>query len=57
MYVWIWEGWLYVVKVIDCYKKVCMGYALDENMCADLVIDELQMASRNYTLDDDAIFH
>ena len=52
-----WEGWLYLATVIDCHTKACIGYALAERMRADLVIDALQMAARNYTLADDAIFH
>jgi transposase InsO family protein len=51
------EGWLYLATVIDCHTKACIGYALAEHMRADLVIDALQMAARNYTLADDAIFH
>jgi transposase InsO family protein len=43
--------------VIDCHTKACIGYALAEHMRADLVIDALQMAARNYPLADDAIFH
>src|SRR5674536_375402 len=34
--------------VIDCYTKACIGYAMAEHMRADLVIDALEMASRNY---------
>src|SRR5215203_5565074 len=52
-----WEGWLYLATVIDCHTRVCIGYALAGHMRADLVIDALQMAARNYPLADDAIFH
>jgi putative transposase len=52
-----WQGWLYLATVIDCHTKACIGYALAEHMRADLVIDALQMAARNYPLADDAIFH
>ena len=52
-----WQGWLYLATVIDCYTKECIGYALADHMRADLVIDALQMAARNYTLADGAIFH
>ena len=52
-----WQGWLYLATVIDCHTKACIGYALAEHMRADLVIDALQMAARNYTLADGAIFH
>jgi putative transposase len=52
-----WEGWLYLATVIDCHTKACIGYATAEHMRADLVIDALQMAARNYPLAEDAIFH
>lgn len=52
-----WEGWMYLSTVIDCHTKACIGYALADHMRADLVIDALQMAARNYTLADGAIFH
>ena len=56
-YIPTWEGWLYLATVIDCHTKACIGYALADHMRADLVIDALQMAARNYTLADGAIFH
>ncbi len=52
-----WEGWLYLATVIDCHTKACIGYALADHMRADLVIDALAMAARNYPLADQAIFH
>jgi len=52
-----WQGWLCLATVIDCHTKACIGYALAEHLRADLVIDALQMAARNYTLADGAIFH
>ena len=52
-----WQGWLYLATVIDCHTKACIGYALADHLRADLVIDALQMAARNYTLADGVIFH
>jgi putative transposase len=46
-----------VATVIDCYTKACIGYAMAEHMRTDLVIDALEMASRNYPLAAGAIFH
>ena len=43
-----WQGWLYLATVIDCHTKACIGYAIAEHMRADLVIDALHMAARNY---------
>ena len=56
-YIPTWQGWLYLASVIDCCTKECIGYALAEHLRADLVIDALQMAARNHTLADGAIFH
>lgn len=56
-YIPTWEGWLYLATVIDCHTKACIGYALADHMRAELVIDALEMAARNYTLADGAIFH
>ena len=56
-YIPTWQGWLYLASVIDCCTKECIGYALADHMRADLVIDALQMAARNHTLADGAIFH
>lgn len=52
-----WEGFAYLATVIDCHTKACIGYAIAEHMRAELVIDALQMAARNYALADGAIFH
>jgi putative transposase len=56
-YIPTWQGWLYLASVIDCCTKECVGYALADHMRADLVINALQMAGRNHTLADGAIFH
>jgi transposase InsO family protein len=56
-YIPTWQGWLYLASVIDCCTKECIGYALADHMRADLVIDALQMAARNHTLANGAIFH
>ena len=45
-----WQGWLYLATVIDCHTKACIGYAMADHMRAELVIDALQMAARNYPL-------
>ena len=56
-YIPTWQGWVYLATVIDCHTKACIGYAMAEHMRAELVIDALQMAARNYQLADDVIFH
>jgi putative transposase len=52
-----WQGFAYVATVIDCYTKECIGYAIADHMRAELVIDALRMAARNYCLEPGAIFH
>jgi putative transposase len=52
-----WEGWLYLATVIDCHTKACIGYAMADHLRAELVIDALRMAARNYPLVEGAIFH
>jgi transposase InsO family protein len=56
-YIPTWQGWLYLATVIDCYTKACIGYAMADHLRTELVIDALTMATRNYPLADDAIFH
>jgi transposase InsO family protein len=55
-YIDTWQGWLYLATVIDCHTKACIGYAMAEHMRADLVIEAVQMAARNYQLGEGAIF-
>ncbi len=56
-YIDTWQGWLYLATVIDCHTRACVGYAMAEHMRADLVIEALEMASRNQELAENAIFH
>src|SRR6187401_1031089 len=52
-----WQGFCYLATVIDCCTKECIGYAIADHMRAELVIDALRMAARNYPLAPKAIFH
>ncbi len=52
-----WQGFAYLATVIDCATKECIGYAIADHMRAELVIDALRMAARNYPLHPGAIFH
>lgn len=38
------EGWLYLAGVIDSFSKRLVGYAMDDNMQTDLVIQALRSA-------------
>jgi putative transposase len=39
-----WEGKLYLAVVIDCYSRRCVGWAMDDHMRAELVVEALEMA-------------
>ena len=56
-YIPTWQGWVYLATVIDCYTKACIGYAMADHLRAELAIDALAMAVRNYPLAQGAIFH
>lgn len=56
-YIPTWEGWLYLATLIDCFNKEVVGYAMADHMRTDLVIDALDMAARNHTLETDCIIH
>ena len=43
-YVWTAEGWLYVAAVLDLYSRKVVGWSMNAQMTAQLVIDALMMA-------------
>ena len=43
-YVRTWEGWLYLVAVIDCFSRRVVGWAMADHLRAELVVDALEMA-------------
>jgi transposase InsO family protein len=43
-YVWTFEGWLYLAVVMDLYSRQIVGWAMDERMKKQLVLDALAMA-------------
>jgi putative transposase len=56
-YIWTWEGWIYLATVIDCATRKIAGWAMDDNYRTPLIIDAIQMATRNLDLPVGAIFH
>lgn len=38
-----WTGWVYLARVIDCYSKQVVGYAMAKHMRTSLVTDALDM--------------
>jgi putative transposase len=43
-YLRTWEGWLYLVAVQDLYSRRIVGWAMADQLRAELVSDALQMA-------------
>ncbi|MCD0453736.1 IS3 family transposase [Actinocorallia sp. API 0066] len=56
-YVETWEGWVYLATVIDCHTKAVIGWAMDDNYKTPLIEKAINMAARNHTLADQAVFH
>ena len=43
-YLRTWEGWLYLVAVQDVYSRRIVGWAMNDHMRTELVLDALRMA-------------
>jgi putative transposase len=56
-YINTWEGWAYLATVIDLASRRVVGWALDDHMRTELVIDALEMAFANRQPAPGAIFH
>ena len=56
-YIPTWQGWLYLATVIDCATRKIVGWAMDDNYKAPLIIDAIKMAARNLDLPEGAVFH
>ncbi len=52
-----WEGWLFLATVIDCHTKAVIGWAVDDNYKTPLIQQAIEMAARNYSLAEGAVFH
>ena len=39
-----WEGKLYLAVVVDCFSRRCVGWAMADNMRAELIVEALEMA-------------
>jgi putative transposase len=39
-----WEGWLYLAVVLDCFSRRIIGWALEDHLRAELVVDALEQA-------------
>jgi putative transposase len=56
-YIATWEGWLYLATVIDCATRKVIGWAMDDNYKTPLIVAAAEMAARNLSLPEGAIFH
>jgi putative transposase len=56
-YIPTWQGWLYLALVIDCATRKIVGWAMDDNYKTPLIIDAIEMATRNLDLPEGAVFH
>ena len=43
-YLWTKEGWLYLAIVLDLFNREVVGWSVQKNMTAELVVDALNMA-------------
>ena len=51
------EGWLYLAAVLDLYTREILGYAVDDNMSAELVREALRIALNKIDRKKVKIFH
>jgi putative transposase len=56
-YIPTWEGWLFLATVIDCATRKVAGWAMADNYRTPLISSAIEMAARNLSLPDDAVFH
>jgi putative transposase len=56
-YVRTWEGWLYLVAILDLGSRMVVGWAMADHMRAELVCDALCMAVRARRPEAGLIFH
>lgn len=56
-YIPTWEGWLFLATVIDCATRKVAGWAMDDNYRTPLISSAIEMAARNLSLPDGAVFH
>jgi putative transposase len=43
-YLRTWQGWLHLAVVVDCFSRRVVGWALEDNLRAELVVDALEQA-------------
>jgi transposase InsO family protein len=56
-YIRTWQGWAYMASVIDMHSRRLIGWAIDDNMRTELVLDALEMAVKTRRPGNGVIFH
>jgi len=52
-----WAGWLYVAVIVDLFSRRVVGWAADDHMRTELVLDALHMALGRRRPDDGLLHH
>ena len=56
-YIWTGSGWTYLAVIVDLFSRRVVGWALDDNMRAELVLKALEKAVGLRQLEPGLIFH
>ena len=56
-YIRTWEGWLYLMAIIDLYSRRVVGWAAADHMRTELATEALQMAVRRRQPHPGLVFH
>ena len=56
-YIHTWQGFIYLVTVIDCYSKKVVDWSIADHMCVELVSDALKNAATSTLINRGAILH
>lgn len=56
-YLRTWEGWLYLAVVLDCFSRRIVGWALEDHLRGELVVDALEQAQQRRRPDRGLVHH
>lgn len=56
-YIWTAEGWMYLAVVLDLFSRMVVGWAMNNRMTRELVIEALNKAITSRNPDKDLIVH
>lgn len=56
-YIWTEQGWLYLAVILDVFSRQIIGWAMNERMTKDLVLDAIKQAYDRRNPGTDVIFH